>query len=82
MDKTLGQVAFDAYVNWRIHYNNDLGHRERWEEAAKAVRQACPRCGKFSRSSGVISQDSMPPMLSEHFECEAGHTWYVGWGGA
>lgn len=48
---------------------------------AVRARCACPRCGAASTGSSTVSQDSLPPVLSQLFTCENGHDWSIAWEG-
>jgi hypothetical protein len=87
--KTLGQIAFEvarpygvSFVAWDEQSDR---YRHGWEVATQAVaaetQARCPLCGKSSKSLGIISQDSLPPMLTHLFQCVDGHQWSIGWEG-
>ena len=84
MTKTLGQVAYEAAGELWEHDNEAA-----WQAAAEAVARemrrplvlVCPRCLSFSKSEGIISLDSLPPMLTETMRCSNGHRWTISWEG-
>jgi hypothetical protein len=95
MNKTLGQMAFWRFHYERGDITAEqvealwegipLSERDAWEAAALAVAAAilvrCPLCGESSKSLGIISQDSLPPMLTHLLQCVDGHQWSIGWEG-
>ena len=86
MTKTLGQIAYEAAGEIWKHDNEAA-----WQAAAEAVARemrlrgqvddGCPRCLSFSKSEGIISLDSLPPMLTETMRCSNGHRWTISWEG-